>query len=193
MVNAGHPAVVAQDSVDGLGKVAGEGGSSDLVTYHCEAVVGVGELHHCFHEVFAELRIEPCGADNHCVLTEGGEESLPLELGASVDALWIWLVFLVVRAAALSGEHIVGGDVYHLGAVSGGGLAEIANGSGVERGSLQIVGFGSVYGGVCGAIHYKVKFVFGETSANCIAVGDVKRVVVSVHGLYLRVILKFNP
>ena len=102
-------------------------------------------------------------------------------------------VLRLIRSLTIAGEHIVGGDVYHLGAVSGGGLAEIANGSGVERGSLQIVGFGSVYGGVCGAIHYKVKFVFGETSANCIAVGDVKRVVVSVHGLYLRVILKFNP
>lgn len=155
-------------------QIAGVCGGAHLVEHHFQAVLLGGELLHGLHEVLAERRVEPGGADDDVPASGAFDALFSGKLGDAVYSQRVGFPVFPAGGAAVALEHIVGGYVDEGRVVFSGCDCQVLNRFVVDQvGSFAVV-FRFVHVGVGGAVHDDLYAVVFYGSQHGFTVGDVE-------------------
>ena len=168
--------IVFEHSMDDLCQVVGISRRSCLVEHHLQLGLGSRQVQHGFHEVPAELTVQPGRAEDHVVAARSQYVLFPLQLGASVHTgRRTLLVFLARRVVRISTKHVVRRDMHQQSAHFLHGLRQVAGSVSVQHTAESLVILRLVHVGIGRAVHDALHAPFPYDTAYSFQISDVEQ------------------
>ena len=127
---------------NGCGQIRYVSRIADLVGYHAQHFMFVGQSYYFCREIVTSRTVDPgCANNKKSISKVMGRHLLPTALGTAVRVNRSWLVPLIIRLFSLPIKDLIGRDIDHIGVGLQAAVGYVLGAKGVDsEGSIRVSG-----------------------------------------------------